>query len=337
MPMIAVSLHVFRKSVCLALAPAFALTGCSSIQVRLGRKVHLDKLPVNAMEARMARDPGIAPGEKAPLVVTLSAPDGKTWTSEGAGQGKVLWSDLAIAASVVSANKKGVLSLPRDPRISDGKTGHVTIVAPSHPELRAELDIPLRYDHKFVANFNGAAGMNGTNGSDGQDGAAGSMGSIDPNNPSAGGNGGDGTDGGDGADGDNGQDAPPVQVWLTTRAGAHPLLQAGVLAKGHKERFYLIDPAGGSLSISADGGDGGSGGRGGRGGRGGSGGDGIPSGSSGRDGLDGRSGTDGSSGRGGSIAVTYDASAAPYLAVIHLSNSGGPRPVFQQSPVGPLW
>jgi hypothetical protein len=224
----------------------------------------------------------------------------------------------------VTANKKGVVSLPRDPRVSDGKMPHVTITVPSHPDIRAELDIPVRYDYNFTSNFSGS---NSTSGS---------TGSIDPNNPSPGGNGSDGTNGSNGQDGGRGKDAPPVQIRVALRSGSHPLLQMDVVAPG-REEVFLVDPHGGSLTVEADGGSGGSGGKGGRGGRGGSGGTGTPSGSRGRDGMDGRNGWDGSSGSGGSIAVTYDPAVAPYLGVIHLSNRGGPAPVFNEEPVAPLW
>lgn len=64
---------------------------------------------------------------------------------------------------------------------------------------------------------------------------------------------------------------------------------------------------------------------------------GTPSGNSGSSGSDGRNGFDGSPGKGGSITVTYDPQAKPYLNAIHLSNQGGPPPVFQEAPVAPLW
>ena len=247
-----------------------------------------------------------------------------------------MWKDLVVTPTVVTVNQKGVVSLARDPRVSDGKVGHVTITAPSHPDLRAELDIPFRYDSKFTANFSGSSGFSGMNGTDGTDGTSGSMGSIDPNNPSPGGNGGDGRDGGNGQDGGTGGDAARVQMMVTVQAGSHPLLQVSVAGSG-KTRFYLVDPKGGSLTVSADGGSGGSGGRGGRGGRGGSGGVGTPSGSNGRDGMDGRNGSDGSQGRGGLITVTYDPQAKPYLNVIHLSSQNGPHPVFREDTVAALW
>jgi hypothetical protein len=314
-----------------------ALSGCTPIKVRLGMKVYLAKTPVASIAVSLPKGPGIAPGEKTPLVVVVTETDGKILQTEGAGKGKVLWKDLTVTASVATVNQKGIVSLPKDPRISDGKLAHVTITVPSHPDvLAADLDIPVRYNYAFVSNFSGSSGSSGFNGSDGVNGASGSSGSMDPNNPSPGGNGGNGTDGSNGQDGGSGGDAPPVQVRVALRAGSHPLLQVGVTASGH-QKLYLVDPQGGSLTVKADGGPGGSGGRGGRGGQGGSGGIGTPSGSSGNSGSDGRNGYDGSSGRGGSITVTYDPQVKPFLATIHLSNQGGPKPVFIEAVVAPLW
>ena len=301
----------------------------------MGMKVYLDRTPVASMKA-LAKGAGIGPGEKVALVALFTQPDGKVLQTEGAGQGKVMWKDLKVTATVAVVNQKGIVSLPKDPRISDGKVPHITITVPSHPDLRADLDIPVRYDEKYTANFSGSTGSSGMNGMDGTDGTPGSMGSMDPNSPSAGGDGGNGSDGSNGQDGGNGGDAPPVQLRVAFRAVNHLLLQVGVSAAGH-EKFYLVDPQGGSLTVRADGGAGGSGGRGGRGGRGGSGGIGTPNGNSGRDGSDGRSGSDGSPGSGSSITITYDPQAQPYLAAIHLSNSNGPKPVFMKEPVAPLW
>jgi len=313
-----------------------ALSGCAAVKVKLGLRVYLAKEQVASMQASLLNGPAIAPGEKSPLVVQFTQPDGKILVTEGKGKGKVLWQDLTVTPSVVSANNKGVLKLAHDPRLSDGKTAHVTITVPSHPDLKAELDIPITYDYNFVSNFSGARGSDGLSGSDGMAGSSGSMGSTDPNNPSAGGNGGNGTNGGDGGDGGNGGSAPAVQVRVTLRPGAHPLLQASVVAAG-KTRLYLIDPQGGALTVTANGGPGGSGGRGGRGGAAGSGGIGTPNGSSGLAGSDGRNGSDGLPGRGGSFTVTYDPQVQPYLSIIHLSNGGGPKPVFNEAPVAPLW
>jgi hypothetical protein len=327
-----------RRSIAASIAATalLALSACTSMQVRMGWKVYLDRTPVASIQASLPQGPAIGPGQKSPLVVVFTEPTGKTLTTEGKGQGKVMWKELRVAATVVTVNQKGIVSLPKDPRISDGKIAHVTITVPSHPDLRADLDIPLRYDEKYVSNFSGSPGISGMNGLDGTDGISGSPGSSDPNNPSPGGDGGNGTDGSNGQDGGQGGDAPPVNVRVAFRAGVHPLLQVSVSAAG-KQKFYLIDPHGGSLTVNADGGSGGSGGRGGRGGRGGSGGSGSPNGSSGRDGSDGRNGWDGSHGAGGLITITYDPQVKPYLNILHFSAQYGPAPVFKEESVAALW
>ncbi|HEY0701729.1 MAG TPA: hypothetical protein VGD60_03085, partial [Candidatus Acidoferrales bacterium] len=325
---------IYKKSAQIAALAAslLALSGCTAVKVKLGLRVRLEKLPISSMQVTMPNGPDISPGEKSPLIARFTQPNGKVRVTEGAGKGKVLWQDIALAPTVVTADKKGNIILAHDPRKSDGKTGHGAVTVPSHPDLHAEFDVPVTYDYNFVANFSGAAGSDGFNGADGSAGFSGSSGSTDPNNPSAGGNGGNGTDGSNGGDGGDGGNGPAVQVRVTVRPGAHPLLQASVSAAG-KTRLYLVDPAGGALNVQDNGGPGGHGGRGGRGGAGGSGGSGTPSGSSGSSGSDGRAGSDGSSGVGGSITVTYDPSVKQYLSIIHLANAGGPTPVFIEAPV----
>jgi hypothetical protein len=299
-------------------------------------KVSMAKIPVASIEAGQAKDPGIGPGQKSSLVVTVTQPDGKVLKTEGAGKGKVMWRDLTVTPTIVAVDKKGVITLAKDPRKSEGKLPQIAITVPSHPGIHAELDVPLRYDYNFVSNFSGASGSSGSNGFDGSNGASGSPGSMDPDNPSAGGDGGNGGDGANGSDGGPGGDAPPVQVQVTLRPGSHPLLQASVTAAGH-HRYYLVDPQGGSLMVRADGGSGGSGGSGGRGGSGCSGGMGSPNGSSGSNGHDGSNGSDGSAGRGGLITATYDPQVEPYLALVHLSSQNGPKSVWIEAPVALLW
>jgi len=263
------------------------LTGCSAVKVKLGWRVDLTKTPVSSIEVSLPKGPAIAPGQKSPLVVKVTQPDGKVLLTEGQGGGKVQWKDLHVTATVVTANQKGVISLAKDPRVSDGKVGHVTVTVPSHPDIHAaELDIPFRYNVAFVSDFSGSRGSDGMNGADGSDGISGTPCSTDPNNPSPGGDGTNGTDGSNGQDGSPGGNAPPVDVRITLQPANplspdHALLQLSVSAQG-KQRLYLVDPQGGSLKVVADGGPGGSGGRGGRGGRGGSGGIGTPN---GRDGM----------------------------------------------------
>jgi hypothetical protein len=321
-----------RSALLFLLCSTFCFTGCNRIQVLFHAKVYIAKIPVNSMQVSLPGDPGIAPGEKSPIVATFTDTTGKIWTTEGAGKGKILWADIAVAPTVVTY-KKGVLALPYDPRKSDGKTGHIDLTVPSHPTLHAALDIPLRYDYPFKASYAGSSGSNGSSGQDGQSGSNGSSGSIDPDNPSAGGDGGNGTDGTAGGNGGDGSDGPNVSVRVTLRPGAHPLLQASATTDCKKFRYYLIDPNGGTLVITSAGGSGGSGGRGGRGGSGGSGGSGTPPGSSGSSGSNGSDGSSGSDGSPGSVSIVYDPSVQPYLSVLR----GKPAPTFTQQPVAPLW
>ena len=312
------------------------LTGCTSIKLKLGSRIAIDKIPVASINASLPKGPGIAPGEKSPLLAVLTAQNGKTYRTEGEGQGNIMWKDLQVTTTGVTYNGKGTIALPEDPRASDGKTGHVTITVPNHPELHAELDVPFRYDRKYYANFSGSSGSSGFNGSDGTNGMDGTAGSLDPNHPSAGGAGSRGSDGTDGQRGGDGGKAPDVNIRATLRPGSRYLLQVSVTAAG-KQKFFLIQPEAGSLTVAADGGPGGSGGKGGRGGRGGHGGIGSPNGSDGMSGLDGHDGPSGSDGQGGAITVIYSPEAKPFLTAIHLHNQGGPHPVFKEEDIPPLW
>lgn len=316
----------------------FVLIGCSSLNLRMGRRVDLTKTPVASIEASLPKGPAIAPGQKLQLVVKATLTDGKVLLTEGQGKGKVQWKDLKVTARVLAVNNNGVILLPSDPRVGDGQIGHVTVTIPSQPDVKsAELDVPFRYNIAFVSDFSGRRGLDGNNGLDGMDGIAGSLGSSDPNNPSPGGNGGDGTNGDDGKDGDRGGNAPDVDVLMTLQPASQPsLLQVSVSALGQR-RLYLVDPNGGSITVKADGGAGGSGGRGGRGGRGGSGGLGTPNGRDGLSGLDGRNGFDAPPGRGGLITVTYDPEIGIALNAIHVSSKNGPPAVFKERSVDPLW
>src|ERR1700760_3836215 len=61
------------------------LTGCAAIQVRLGSRVYLEKTPIASIAASLPQGPAIAPGEKSPLVVVVTQPDGKILQTEGKG------------------------------------------------------------------------------------------------------------------------------------------------------------------------------------------------------------------------------------------------------------
>jgi len=256
----------FRKSkfaAACALAVLFAAAGCSGMKVKVGMKVPLNQTTVSAIQVSLPKGPAMAPGEHSPLLVQLTQPDGKVLVTEGVSQGKVMWKDLRVDADIVTASDNGMLILNADPRVSEDQIPHVTVTVPSHPGLRADLDIPLRYDFKYTANFSGSNVIDGTSSSDGH----------------------------------------PVQLRVRLRQADHRLLQVS-LRSGGTEDYYLIDPKGGSLMVRSDAGSGVWGGQG---------------------------------ARGGTITVTYDPQAKPYLHVLHFSNRGGPRPIFYEEPLPPLW
>lgn len=318
-----------------------ALSGCTSVQVALHLKTRLDKLPVTALAASLSPPSGLAPGRSAWLVVVATTGDGQQLTTEGAGHGKVTFDSFTFDADIARISKNGVVSLPPDPRVSEGKTPHLRITAIGHPDVIADLDIPVRYDVDLETDFSGAAGRNGMDGSNGSDGMSGSDGSYDPNNPSAGGNGSNGGNGGDGDNGGDGQAGRALQVWITPNSDSHPLLQVRV-ASEEREQLFLIDPNGGSLTVKTNGGVGGRGGSGGQGGRGGSGGIGSPGGQSGFDGTSGSDGFRGREGAAGTIVAFVDPRAQGFLDRFYFFNKSGsgragPPPQILIQPVAPLW
>jgi hypothetical protein len=331
--------------VCLVLLGLGALGGCASIEVGLGLRMRLDKVPVTALSATLSPDPGLAPGKTGRLIITATTSDAKEFVTVGPGRGKVLFDSFTFTATTVTVSKTGVVSLAADPRTSEGAMPHIQIAVVGHPEVTADLSIPIRYDVAFVASFAGRAGFKGIDGLDGLAGSSGSDGSVDISNPStgpsAGGQGGDGTNGEDGRDGDPGQPGEAVHIWMTLKGGDQPMLQVRAASKTHTQLF-LIDPNGGSLTVNASGGAGGAGGSGGRGGRGGSGGSGFPPGFSGQDGRAGFDGHAGSDGAAGAIVVSVDSQAQPYLSKLQLINKNGggapgPKPEIRIETVAPIW
>src|SRR6202522_2152162 len=126
---------------CLLVIVLLALSGCAAVKVKLGMRVYLAKEQVTSMQASLLNGPAIPPGEKSPLIVQFTQPDGKILVTEGKGKGKVMWQDLTVTPSVVSANNKGVLTLAHDPRLSDGKTAHVSLTGQCLPDSQADLVI----------------------------------------------------------------------------------------------------------------------------------------------------------------------------------------------------
>jgi len=205
--------QVLRRPAFLALAPAVVLAGCTQMKIDMGMRMNVAKLPVNRMEVHLAKPQGVGPGQKASLVVTFTGPNGQTWRTEGAGRGAIMWEALTITSTVATYNNDGTVSLPLDPRMSDGRTGHVVVTLAFNPDLRAEADIPTRYDLNYYADFNGNSGSSGNNVPGGRDGSSGGR-------------------------------APDVTIRLVMHPGDRKLIEAEVEPEYGQETFYLIDPDG---------------------------------------------------------------------------------------------
>jgi len=269
-------------------------------QGQTGNDAYLAKTPVASMQASLAKGPAIAPGEKLALVVQFTQPDGKVLMTEGKGKGKVLWSDMTVTPLVVTADQKGHVTLPRDLRVSDGKVGHVTITVPSHPDLRAELDIPIFPSPTTTTSSQICPAAKAA--TDWTARAAAWVPSIRIIRPRA----------------ETAQTEPMARMakmeeMEETRRQCKSVSRCDLARTLSFKLVYRQQEnsgctwwtsKGGALTVKADGDPGGSGGRVGRGGRGGVGGIATPNGNSGSDGASGRNGFDGSQGRGGSITVT---------------------------------
>src|SRR3569833_785085 len=328
--------------------------GCSTLAVRLGLRVRLDTVPVTSLSASLvsSRDESkvlaLGPGQSARLVIVATTAAGKQFVTSGAGRGKVAFDNYRIEASIVQVSKRGKVSLSSDPRVSDGKVGHVRISPAAYPDVVTQIDVPARYDLAFVADFSGSSGSNGLDGTDGFDGmsgpdglpgavdpATGVVGSPGPRSPST--NNRNRSNESNGGDGSPGED---VHAWIRLEPGPKPLLQIKVSSSSRREAFYLVDLSGGSFRIVSNGGSGGHGGHGGRAGRGGSGGIGSPNGTSGTVGIPGSDGLAGCDGLAGSIILSVDPDAQQYMKCISWLNRGRAGPGIERTtiePVAELW
>jgi hypothetical protein len=303
--------------------------------------MRLPDVPLQSIEVSLGESRGLVPGSSARLSVVARTLDGRTFAMAGTAGGKVLPGSFRFESSVVTVDRSGVVTLPEDPRLSEGRIPHVRVTAVGQASPVGELDIPVRYDAAFSGTYSGHSGMQGRNGFDGYPGQDGTPGSFDPNNPVAGGNGGNGSDGENGATGDDGGPGPDVHVWIAVEDAPRPLLRVRISERG-QDHFFLIDPNGGSLSIAVRGGAGGPGGFGGHGGSAGQGGAGLPPGVPGLPGHDGRDGQSGWGGAAGRIRVEIDPSASRYLQLFGFKNTDGdgrlgPPPDIVTRPVTVQW
>ena len=167
------------RSAVVLVAVSVAVSGCTDLAVRLGLRTRLAGVPVSAVSVALVtrRDhsavSALGPGQSAQLVIVATNADGQKFVTVGAGGGKVLFDSYVIDASVVNVSKRGRVSLPADPLLSEGRTGHLRITLVGHPGVAAELHIPVRYDIAYQLDFPGADGAPGMDGMAGLDGMSG--------------------------------------------------------------------------------------------------------------------------------------------------------------------
>lgn len=287
------------------------------------------EVPASRLRARTLFVGALAPGGSGEVGLEALWGDGKRLDTEAQGEARLQWGQFAYQGQGV-AFSRGRLTLSKDHREIPEKGAWIEFWAKEQPNLKTRLEVPVRFDGYFVADFSGSNGFDGSEGKAGRDGASGAAGSSLPNASEPGGRGGNGGNGEPGKDGRDGVRGSEVRVWVTLMPGQAEQLQVKA-SDGHKTFFYRVDARRGAVLIKADGGNGGEGGRGGKGGRGGSGGLGSPNGKEGRDGYKGPDGAPGRGGDGGSIHVTVDPKAMPFVSSLSFSNRGG-VPMGQDGP-----
>jgi|GEM_PF-6850396 len=287
-------------------------------------------------EMTLISDPAAvtAPGSSFKIGITAVLEDGKEMKTRGLADGKVKWGnyDVQVAGGTFD---DGEVRINADPRkIKDHKI--IVKASPVGDSAQSKtIEVPLSFKAKYSVSFDGKDGDMGRNGDKGENGRTGSS-----DSKGAGGRGSDGRDGQKGGNGAKGGDAEAVDVYVSAFKDAAGITLLKVYARGKnsgKERFYIINPEGGSITISARGGRGGQGGRGGDGGTGGGGGNGHQYGGGqddsrygvGGDGGNGGYGADGGDGgdggNGGTIMIYLDPSASGYASAINYANNGGER------------
>lgn len=122
-----------------------AVAGCSAIEVGLGLRTRLDKVPVTGVSATLSPDPGLAPGKPKHLIITATTSDAKQLVTVGAGHGNVLFGSFAFAATTVTVSKKGVVSLqPQSFRANAARDGLESALETNQVNLGVDLLTRLR-------------------------------------------------------------------------------------------------------------------------------------------------------------------------------------------------
>lgn len=316
------------RTLLISLTALFSLTGCTALHKALFEK-DISSLPVRSIETQYVSSAAVCPGASVPLVVVATLEDGTLERSAGAGtgDGSISWDGLQVVPTNARVVREGVVQLLPDPARYLDQPAIVQVSVRSNPQLKHAVTLPVTLGCPYAANFGGDSGRKGEDGSKGENGPDGKSETSTGSHARAGGHGADGANGGSGRHGEAGRHAGAVDVEVTLSSlstPARPLLEvrARSLTDG-ANKIFLVDPAGGSVTVRANGGSGGRGGNGGKGGDGGRGGTGAPNGNGGHGGNGGDAGDGADGGDGGTFTLTVDPAAKPYLNAIVLENRGG--------------
>lgn len=236
-------------------------------------------------------DSEISPGSTISIEVKARLKNGKI-------KSFTKWNKITVTTSGASF-EHGKIYIVDDPKLIKNHLIQVDFILISNPKIHVTHEINLNYKGDFFGFFKGTNGFKGKNrgsrlgiGVIGRDGYKGKQ-------------------GGDGGDGQRGQN---IKVWInfdTTHKKMSQLLNIKVEnIHTHKYSHFLVNPNGGKIELSVEGGHGGNGGNGGDGG---SGKDATETKDAGDGGDGGNGGNGGHGGSGGSILVFVHPDCERYI------------------------
>jgi hypothetical protein len=273
----------------------------------------------SSLEIKYPETPNIALGQKIPIGIVAMTDKGKEFKTPGFLAPGLLktaeWADFTIAVTGGTFSE-GAVTISSN--LSEIKNYEVKITASSvkNPEVKTELIIKLNFKGTTVAAFDGVYGKGGRQGA---------MGAKGPNAVTSSDQAGAAGMGGPGGQGGNGGPGQNIEVYAKLQFDARlnkEMLYVLVKSKtSGQQQLFLVDPDGGKIIVTANGGEGGSGGYGGQGG---AGGDDTYRTSSTNGGQGGSGGNGGNGGDGGTIVAFMDPGTDKLGAdVIKFSNEGG--------------
>jgi uncharacterized membrane protein YgcG len=246
------------------------------------------------------------PGQRADLVVRVKLEDGKEYVTEGKARGNIDWSNFEVSSDKIEVGRKGAFFFPEDPRAYSEGYPLIRLQTAGHPDRNTQVEVPIRFDCDYVADFSGRDGRDGPDGPDGEE-ATQEHGA---------------TRGQDGTSGTPGTSADSVQLWVGLIRAADGVAFLQARARGVNsgvEHLYWVDTRGGRLTVLARGGSGGNGGNGGKPAKG---------------TAAGGGGNGGDAGSGGDVQVVMSPEAAEFAKLVRYETAAGKAGTAGENRVG---